>query len=311
MKIVASMLLAAVFGVSLFAQATPKTDQVKPSQSQELLPYLFDNYNAGYGVSASFIGVKVDLLKYSIKIEELGDEWAETVFVDVPRIDDSIKSFGKVEDEAESMSGTIDQHIDLKTGLLKRIETQAEGVFDGKTKAFERLVVFEGDEIRATFLETPENGKTKEVYSFKAKNSEKFYPCMSSTFISYLPLSNNFAETFNCLVDGDTKKGESLVFDKETIKVVGSETITTKAGTFDCYKMTQTGETVGYYDLQGVFKTYNKKDMPKELIGNMLKGIYSHFWIDKRTRKMVKAKFRFKKLFGMDVELEPTTYRNL
>lgn len=136
-------------------------------------------------------------------------------------------------------------------------------------------------------------------------NREKIYPCsFSNAFLSYLPLNDNFAGTFTCVdIDGDnTSSKNPLRFTRRTLRVVGSETVKIDAGIFECYKLSDESEEIKY-NADGTIKAKKKVTNSKFDEERIWRNVYSGLWIDKRTRKVIKAELNFK-IGNIVVELQ-------
>jgi hypothetical protein len=285
-----------LLAASAFAQ-TPNQLTFKVYDGQEYMPRLFEPYRATYIFKAGGLGLSLPLFELSTHVVELQDHWEEEVTF---RLNETLreKLNSKMSQEDKFPEAIfITNKIDLKTGLLQEMRGETK-MGTGENVRF--LLALDGAALTASGWVNNKLAENK-VQPF----SEKVYPCYSFTFINYLPLKEGFAGEFQCLV-ADEK--DNLVTGKRFIKVVGSETLTTDAGTFDCFKLLDEGEQTATRD--------GKKAAPdyRDQYGIMqyFSGLHSYSWVDKKTRKLVKAELGFKK-FGAKVtlELKPQSVRVL
>jgi hypothetical protein len=319
MKKIMSIAFVFLFGVIVFAQDSSKLSEIKLFQGDEYMPYIFEPYQADYAITGKLIGNSFNLFNYQTQVIELKDGWSEIQNWQLP----SLKDF-----KAEEVKVT--QDIDLKTGLLKKILVEAQLEVNGEQIFVKQEAALADGKYASNSTATNNKGKVKASENYSFPVSEMVYPCNSNTFFSYLPLSNNFIGSFTCL--GDEFNGnlisdvndtsitvnykdsfkDNLVVQKQTIKVFGSEIITTKAGTFDCYKIKQSNEIIGEYDKKGKFKTAKKNVLPKDFDENRFtKHLYGSTWIDKKTRKIIKSQFEYKNYGGLYIEMQPQKNVNL
>jgi hypothetical protein len=323
MKNLTTAIFVFLFGISIFAQTSNKTSEVKFFQGDENMPYIFEPYNADYAIDAKLLGVNFNLFKYQTQLIELKEGWSEIQNWQVPQIEsfkpDSLK---------------ITQEIDLKTGLLQKMLLEGSGETDGEYITAKQEIFLTDGKYVSNAVATNAKGKVKETENFSFPLNEKIYPCQSNTFFSYLPLNDNFIGSFTCLVGtigNDLETGsthdygdnsttysrrnyfkDNVSLQKQTIKVVGSETITTKAGTFDCWKIKQNSDSIGEYTMKGKFKPSKKNYVSKDFNEKeIMKDFYGSCWIDKKTRKVVKAGFQYKQFGGLFIELQPQKNVNL
>lgn len=301
MKRFFSIIFVFLVGTAAFAQTNDKISEVKFYQGDEYMPYIFDPYRADYGIDANLLGAELNLFKYRVEITELQDRWIETQYWQLPAF---------VKDKADLLSITTE--IDLKTGLPIKGSAEFRGTTeeDGYVIAKSDISYADG-KYTMNSIATDKNGKPKANEKFSLAVKEKYYPCQSMTFFSYLPLSDDFAASYTCLnADYDSFKQTDIHrVTKQTIRVFGSEKIVTKAGIFDCYKIKQSTEDLGYYDAKGVFHAEKKKSSKgnsDKLWGNF----FGSAWIDKKTRKMVRAELMYKRLAGISIEMMPNRYKN-
>jgi hypothetical protein len=208
MKKIHLALCVLLLSLSIFGQTTQKSDLSSPNQKplktltgEDFMPYLFEPYQADYVFKGKLIGLSFRLFSISTKIVELPDEWQETHFIRVSKKPD-----------ADFQDIKITSNIDSKTGLLKKMVTES-GKNIAKTIEIRDGNIFVGE----TF------GKKSKSYSFPAK--EAVYPCnYSNTFLSYLPLNDNFARSFTCFSLDETDSGKPKIrFSKRTLRVASSE----------------------------------------------------------------------------------------
>lgn len=287
------VLFVLLFSLSIFGQTTQKSNLTPQTQKplktysgEDYMPYLFEPYQADYVFKGKIIGIGFRLFSFSTKIVELQDEWQETQFIHLPMVPD--KNFRNIK---------ITSSIDLKTGLLKRMVTET-----GKN-IVQTLEVSNGN----IFI-SETDGKKSESISFAAR--EVIYPCnYSNTFLSYLPLTDDFAASFSCFTLEETDSGEPKIqFSKRTLRVVGTESVSTPAGIFECYKLADSVEEIKY-DKDGNVKQKKKKKQAfneEKLWANF----FNNTWIDKNTRKVVKAELKFK-IGKLTVEMQKPRFTNL
>jgi hypothetical protein len=259
---------------------------LKTFSGEEYMPYLFEPYQADYVFKGKLIGLNFRLFSFSTKIVELQDEWQETHFIHLPMVPD--RDFRDIK---------ITSSIDLKTGLLKKMITET-----GKN-IVQTIEIGDGN-----ILVSETNGKKSKSISFPAR--ESIYPCnYSNTFLSYLPLNDNFAAAFTCFSIDETDSGEPKIrFSKRTLRVIGTENVSTPAGNFECYKLADDVEEIKY-DKEGNVKQRKKK---KQIFDEdkFWANFYNNTWIDKKTRKVVKGELKFK-IGKLTAELQKPKFVNL
>lgn len=293
MKKIQLALCALLFSLSIFGQTTQKSDLISQNQKplktftgEDFMLYLFESYQADYVFKGKLIGLSFRLFSFLTKIVELQDEWQETHFIRLSKMPD-----------ADFQNIKITSNIDLKTGLLKKMVAET-----GKniTKTIE---ISDGN-----IFVTETVGKKSKSFSFPAK--EAIYPCnYSNAFLSYLPLNDNFAHSFTCFSLDETDSGKlKIQFSKRTFRVVGTENVSTPAGNFECYKLADDVEEIKY-DKQGKVKEKKKK---KQIFDEdkFWANFYNNAWIDKKTRKVVKAELKFK-VGKLTAELQKPKFVNL
>lgn len=277
MRSLISTVAILVFAFAANAQA-PRLYQGEPH-----IPYIFEPYQADYVYRAKFAGMPFKFLSSSTRIIEVADAWEEKQKISLDLLDYFPDKDGDREDYREV---ELTQNIDLKTGLLRSIS----GTFGNKPEM--RMTVSFADDGKITVTGTDGKRTQQKVY----ENREKIYPCTySNAFLSYLPLDDNFAGTFTCVdIDGDsTSAKNALRFTRRTLRVVGSETVRIDAGTFDCYKLSDEAEEIKY-NADGTIKSKKKISNSQFDENKIWRNVYSGLWIDKRTRKVVKAELNFK-----------------
>jgi hypothetical protein len=291
MKKIQLAICVLLFNLSIFGQTTQKSDLAAQNQSslktfsgEDYMPYLFEPYQANYVFKGKLIGIGFRLFSVSIKIVELENEWEETHFIHLPMVPD--RDFQNIK---------ITSSIDLKTGLLKKIVTET-----GKN-IVRTIEIGNGD-----IFVTETNGKKSQSFSFPAK--EAIYPCSySNTFLSYLPLNDNFAASFSCFSLEETDSGKPKIqFSKRTLRVVGTEVVSTPAGNFECYKLADDVKEINY-DKEGKVKKKKKKYFDED---KFWANFYNNTWIDKKSRKVVKGELRFK-IGKLTVEMQKPKFVNL
>jgi hypothetical protein len=314
MKKITTAVFVFLFGISVFAQTSDNTSEVKWYQGDTSLLNVFEPYNADYAIKGKIAGLGLPFLIIRSQVTESRDNWVETSEIQFP----VLRNFSP-----EKVKQTTE--IDLKTGLLKKITMEGQIITNNESAVGRKETSFIDGRLVSNGYVNQSNGKSK-TKSNSFAVAEKLYPCQSNTFFSYLPLTENFIGSFTCMgedmssqmnqptgYEGDSSyidaKGflkDDFLVTKMTVKAVGSETITTKAGTFDCYKIQQRLQILGKYDSKGKFKPANK-DAEKSVTmeDEKLKKYYGFTWIDKRTRKLVKSEANFKNLAGLSVELLP------
>lgn len=293
MKKILLVLCVILFSLSIFGQTTQKTDLIPQSQKplkifsgEDYLPYLFEPYQADYVFKGKLIGLSFRLFSFSTKIVQLQDEWQETHFIRLPMIP-----------ERDFQSIKITSSIDLKTGLLKKMVAET-----GKNIA-KTIEIGDGN-----IFVTETNGKESKSFSFPTK--EVIYPCnYSNTFLSYIPLNDDFAASFTCFSLDETDSGKPKIqFLKRTLRVVGTENISISAGNFECYKLADDVEEIKY-DKEGNVKERKKK---KQIFDEdkFWANFYNNTWIDKKSRKVVKGELKFK-VGKLTVEMQKPKFVNL
>jgi hypothetical protein len=298
-----------LFGLSIFAQDTNntpetiKTAEIKLFQGEDYMPYIFEPYQADYVCNAKGLGMSFNLVDYSTKIVELKDRWSEEVRVGLS--DDLRKRLtATTADEEIALSEkpmSMVTEIDLKTGLL----LNATASFGQQTGLQVMSLNVNKDNVMVNFLD-----EKKQSHSQTFLTAEKLYPCDSSVFLSYLPLDENFVGSFKC-INFDFEKMQLNRFTR-TMKVVGSETIITKAGRFETFKIMEMPQ-VKVEKLSGDWDKMPKTKATEKLrkdVGKFGKGVEGYFmslrgysWIDKKSRKLIKSELDFKK-FGAKVTVE-------
>ncbi len=294
------VLVLIILGFSCFANGQQLAGTVPPAKAgtgtETFAPSIFEPYQADYQFRGKVIGIPLSLFRYSTRIAELRDEWQETQNFHLEFMD----TFDMADPDFRDVE--ITSNVDLKTGLLKKMSARfpnrpnSHSEFDFTTPG--KIYVRETDGKRTSNRVIDSNGPV--------------FPCTySNTFLSYLPLSGTFSQTFNCVeIDKDDNSNKDVVrFSNRTLRVVGSETVVIDAGKFDCYKLADQSEEIKY-NKDGSVKS--KKSIqagafnPERLIGH----VYNFLWVDKATRKVVKAEFAVKHA-SLTVELQPSTRRNL
>lgn len=283
-----SAFFVVLFSLGVFGQTTQKIEpngqdssSVKMFSGEEYMPYIFEPYRADYVFRGKIAGIKFKLFSFSTRIVELEDEWEETQFHRLPFPDEDFQDV------------MITSSIDLKTGLLKKMVTRT-----GKNIT-QTIEIGDGK-----IFVTETDGRKTEQISFDAK--EKLYPCsFSNTFLSYLPLNDNFAASFACFSTDETDSGKPKIrFEKRTLRVVGTEIVSTPAGTFECYKLADDAEEIKY-NKDGSVKEKKKRANRDFDEKKFWANFYNNMWIDKKTRKVVKAELNFK-IGNVTVELQPS-----
>jgi hypothetical protein len=293
MKTIHLALYVLLFSLSIFGQTTQKSDSISQNQrlikifsGEDYMPNLFEPYQAAYIFKGNVIGLNFSLFSFLTKIVELEDEWQETQFYHLPMIPD--RDFQDVR---------ITSFIDLKTGLLRKMITET---------GEDIVQTIEINDGKIFITET--DGKKSKSISFDAK--EKIYPCnFSNTFLSYLPLDDNFAASFSCFSLDENASGKPKIqFLKRTLRVVGTETVSTPAGIFECYKLADETEEINY-DKQGNVKEKRKK---KQIFDEdkFWANFYNNTWIDKKTRKVIKGELEFK-IGSLTIEMQKSQFVNL
>ncbi len=292
--------LVFVFVAGGFGQGLPVNAQIvsQPArlyQGEPHIPYLFEPYQADYIYKGKIVGVPFKFLTTSTRIIELKDEWEETQkirleFMDYfPDQSSDREAFREIE---------ITSNIDLKTGLLKSLS----GTFANKPDA--RLFVSFAEDGKIVVTETDGKRTERKVY----ENHEKIYPCtFSNAFLSYLPLDDSFSGAFSCVdLNSDNLSDKNKIrFSRRTLRVVGSENVKIDAGTFDCYKLADETEDIKY-NADGTIKAKKKVSSGQFDENKFWRNIYSNLWVDKKSRKVIKAALNFK-LGNLTVEMQKPT----
>jgi len=283
MKLMRSLIIGSVFVfvTSVFGQC------VKPETRLYLgephVPYLFQPYKADYVYRGKIVGLPFKFLRTSANIVELQDRWEETQKIRL----DVLDYFPDQKNDRDAFRDIeITSTIDLKTGLLKSLS----GTFSNK-RDFKMVVSFAED---GKIVATETDGKRTQQKTYE--NHEKIYPCtFSNTFLSFLPLDDNFSGTFGCVdIDGDSESAKDKIrFTRRTLTVIGSETVTIDAGTFDCFKLADRSEEVKY-NSDGTIKSKKQLSNNQFDPNKVWRNVYSSLWVDKKTRKVIKAELNFK-----------------
>jgi hypothetical protein len=277
------------------------TTQTAPKffKGEENVLNFFEPYQADYKMAGNLLGMPIRLFTLSTKITELKDEWEETMNIKLEFLD----YFPQNDvDLNEIRDVQMIQNIDLKTGLLKHTRAALSNKPEGNVE----INLMEADKIivKQTVGKKVEN----QVYV----NRDKIYPCtFSNTFLSYLPLDEKFAGSFACIdfqQEPNSNKND-ISFFKRNLEVVGSETISIKAGTFDCFKIKDNTESIEY-NKDGSLKVKKPKVNKYFDEKKFMAGLFSYMWIDKKTRKLIKAEFTTK-YGGVTIELQPQNFRNV
>ena len=88
----------------------------------------------------------------------------------------------------------------------------------------------------------------------------------------------------------DSTNDHEIIFFKRSLRVIGTETVTVEAGTFECYKLVSESKEIST-DRSAAVKR-KKKDKVGE--GELWQPEFGNIWIDKKTRKLVKADMNIK-----------------
>jgi hypothetical protein len=102
-----------------------------------------------------------------------------------------------------------------------------------------------------------------------------------------------FAASCICFsLDETSSKKPKIQFSKRTLREVGTITVSTPAGNFECYRLADDVEEIKY-DKQGNVKERKKK---KQIFDEdkFRANFYNNTWIDKKTRKVIKGELKFK-----------------
>ena len=280
-----------ILSSNLFGQTVAKTVEnqlpatIKFYQGLDYKPYFFEPYRAEYVLRGNVVGINFDLFGFSTSIVELENEWQET----------QRWHLGFPEDEPQDI--IVTSYIDLESGLLKKLTASIGGISSE---------YFIGN---GTIEATAAKGKKTKQISFV--NREKIYPCsFSNTFLSYLPLDENFAGSFVCFTPDEDENGKPKIsFQKRTLRVVGTEKVTVDGGTFDCFKLADETEEIKY-NSDGSMKEKKKRESRMFDEEKFWKSFYNATWIDRRTRQFVKGELKFK--YGaVSVELQKSRRSNL
>ena len=259
-------------------------------------PTRFEPYHADYQFHGELIGIPLSLFRYSTRIIELPDEWQETQNFHIEFMD----TFDLGDRNLRNVE--ISSIVDLKTGLLKKMSARfpdrAIGLseFDFTTPG--KIYVRETDSKRTSNRVIDLHGPV--------------YPCSySNTFLSYMPLNDTFSQTFNCVeIDKDDYSNKDVVrFNERTLRVVGSEIVVIDAGKFDCYKIADQSEEIKY-NKDGSVKSKKKAQAGAFVAERLIGHAYNFVWVDKATRKVIKAELAVKGA-SVSVELQPSTSRDL
>ena len=259
-------------------------------------PKLFEPYQADYQFRGKVIGIPLSLFRYSTKIVELRDEWQETQAFHIELMDTLSLA------NADRRDVEITSNVDLKTGLLKKMSAR----FPNQPNGYREFNFTEPEKIHIREI------SAKRTWNRVIDSHGPVYPCTySNTFLSYLPLSDAFSQTFNCVeINSDDESNKDLVrFSNRTLRVVGSETVFIYAGKFECYKLADKMEEIKY-NKDGSVRTKKSSEGgdfdPTRLFGHA----YNYLWIDKVTHKVIKAEFAVKHA-SLTVELQPSLKRSL
>lgn len=241
-------------------------------------PYIFEPYSADYKYRGTVLGYEFDIFTFSTRIFELDDHWEELQTLRF-----------KFPDEPETTIFATSK-VDLATGLLRSMK-----VTDGGNNVSELNFGDGKIEVAAT------DGKRTRTAS--VDNAEKVYPCFySSVFLSYLPLADGYQNSFTCVMP-DEDDAQAFLIQRLTLKVVGREKISTKAGLFDCFKLTSDVEDLRRIK-NGKIKEFTKPKKRDANADRFWRNVYSYTWIDVRSRKVIKGEFNFKGLGGISTEME-------
>jgi hypothetical protein len=281
-----SFLFVFVFVFAISAQ------QPRLYRGEPHVPYIFEPYLADYVYKGVVAGVPLKFMSSSTRITELKNEWQEDQKIALDVLD-----FFPADDERDEFRNVeITSRIDLATGLLRSLSATF-----GDRPNIRVTANFSAD---GSIVVTGTDGKRtkQQVYT----SQEKIYPCtFSNAFLSYLPLNDGFAGTFTC-VDIDAEKRSSkdaLKFTRRTLRVVGTERVTVPAGTFDCYKLSDEAEELKY-NADGSIKEKRPVKLGQFDEEKLWKNVFSGLWIDKASRKLVKAELN-SKIGSIVVELQP------
>ncbi|MBS1795612.1 MAG: hypothetical protein JSS81_17280 [Acidobacteria bacterium] len=286
MRMLSTALFVLMFGLCVFGQNADQKSVIKFYQGEEFTPYLFEPYRADYKFKGRVAGLEFTLFNFSTRVFELADGWEETL------------NFRFKLPDTPEMNVRIVSSIDLKTGLLKRITVPGDD---------ENLqeIFFEPAGIRIVATD----GRRTESQSYPV--TDKIYPCSFSTaFLSYLPLADDFAGAFSCFTSVDAGDKPEFRIDRMTLKTVGTETIATDAGTFECWKLASDVEDVKILK-NGRIKEVSKKRSPDFDGEKLWKNMYSTLWIDKKTRKFIRGEVKFKNFGSVTTEMQRLETRNL
>ncbi len=280
--------------VFICSVASVSAQQPKLFQGEPNVPFIFEPYLADYVYKGVIAGIPLKFLSSSTRIIELENEWQEDQKIAL----DVLDYFPSDNDEREDFRNVeITSKIDLATGLLRSLSA----TFGNRPDV--RVSVDLTRDGKITVTGTDGKRTQQRVY----ENREKIYPCtFSNAFLSYLPLNDNFAGTFAC-VDFDAEKRTSkdaLRFTRRTLRVVGSERVTVAGGTFDCYRLSDEAEELKY-NPDGSVKEKKPVKFGQFDEKKLWKNVFSGLWIDKASRKLVKAELNFK-IGSIVVELQPS-----
>lgn len=285
-----SLVLVLVFIVAAAASA----QQPRLYQGEPHVPFIFEPYLADYVYKGVIGGVPLKFLSSSTRVIELADEWQEDQKIALDVLD-YFPDDDRDRDDYRNVE--ITSRIDLATGLLRSLSATFGNRPDIRVTAD-----INGN---GTIVVTGTDGKKTKQKTYTTH--EKIYPCtFSNAFLSYLPLDDSFAGTFTC-VDIDAEKGsgkDALKFTRRTLRVVGSERVTVPAGTFDCYKLLDQAEELKY-GADGSIKEKKPLKFAQFDEKRLWKNVFSGLWIDKKTRKLVKAELDLK-IGSIVVELQPS-----
>lgn len=269
---------------------------VKTYRGEDYLPYIFEPYSADYSVERKvFVNTTSFMPMNSIvQITELEKEWEEISRHYTTLLGNEIE-----------IGNTLTQ-IDLKTGLPKKFVYSL--IYEDSLTTIETNFLDGKIAVRQRKIDNKGNVKAEKLFTFDEK--EKLYPCYSTAMSSFLPYKENFSAAFNCFAPdlfGNKKLKPVLWTAKMTVRLVDSETISNRAGVFDCFKIEKNIVKTGYYDEAGIFRQTDEikkgKDGGKERFSFVETGIE---WIDKKTRKLIKFESSDKPLSQI-IEIQPAT----
>ncbi len=284
MKLIVFLSVLFSFAPGVCGQTSPNTStdpaSVKFYRGEDNFAFDFETSQSRYSTKSHIAGFDISLFDVASQSIKLEDGWQDDFDIILPYKGESRDVF------------KITSIIDFKTGLLKKI------TFDTSESLEEYLI----SDSKITLNQTI-NGRTQQ---FVFDNREKIYPCSySNAFYALMPLSDNFSGSFACLVPSQTKEKPAVMFTKLTVKVDKTETVTTKSGTFDCYKLKIFGnQAINESEQKSGGK--NNKDIKKVSdlpIKDLRRANFSDLWIDKKSRKVIMAKLD-SKLGAVVVEIQ-------